>query len=386
MVAWKHPPLTISLISCIFLGCRIENRQTFPHGAVTAEGGVIVSKSLLGPLVILVKLGPKIGTIALKLLKGLKVGKVGFATASLAAYSYMFTWQFAALILFMLFVHESGHIWAMKRCGMHTKGIYFIPFFGAAAVTDEEFKTRNDESFIAIMGPIWGLGLAMLAGVIYYMTESPFFAAVSSWYAMINLFNLIPINPLDGGRITKSIAFSLHSRLGHVIMIAGLILAGFLAFKMKIGLFVLLLIIGSMELFGELFGNKWRAAKMAKKVKENLAGIEETYAHLMRIATQPENAEADQQLIDTALEWRIIYTEDPRQKLIETANAWRQFNIDQQNDYVAKNKPRDVPVMTTRQIMKSAAVYLLVAALLLGIMVTMNHVPGAAAAMDLLKD
>ena len=105
------------------------------------------------------KLGAKVVQVLAKLVKGLKVGKVGLAGASLASYAYMFTWEFAAMIIFMLFVHESGHIWAMKRCGVKTKGIYFLPFVGGVAVADEEFPSRGAEVFIAIMGPIWGFEL-----------------------------------------------------------------------------------------------------------------------------------------------------------------------------------------------------------------------------------
>jgi Zn-dependent protease len=160
----------------------------------------------------------------------------------------MFTWEFAAMIMFMLFIHESGHIWAMKRCGIKTKGIYFIPFVGGAAVAESEFASREDEAFVAIMGPIWGFALALLTGVVYFYTQNPLFAAAASWMAMVNLFNLLPINPLDGGRIMKSIAFSLHSYLGFIFLAIGLIASAYLAFIAKFWLFAILLIVGAIEL------------------------------------------------------------------------------------------------------------------------------------------
>lgn len=205
-------------------------------------------KSKAGVFALTIKVGPKIVTVLAKLAKGLKVGKVGLAGASLASYAYMFTWEFAAMIMFMLLVHESGHIWAMKRYGMKTKGIYFLPFIGGAAVTDEEFPSRGVEVFIAIMGPIWGFALALLTGLVYVATGNPLFAAAASWMAMVNLFNLLPINPLDGGRIMKSIAYSVHSRVGLVFLIIGILASGFLAFKVGFGLFVFLFIFGGFEL------------------------------------------------------------------------------------------------------------------------------------------
>lgn len=211
-------------------------------------------KSNAGLVALAIKVGPKVVTVLAKLVKGLKVGKVGLAGASMASYAYMFTWEFAAMIMLMLFVHESGHIWAMKRCGVRTKGIYFLPFVGGAAVADEEFPSRGAELFIAIMGPIWGLSLALLTGLVYVANENPLFAAAASWMAMLNLFNLLPINPLDGGRIMKSIAYSVHSRVGLVFLIIGILASGFLAFKFGLGLFVVLLMAGGLELVFEYKG------------------------------------------------------------------------------------------------------------------------------------
>lgn len=204
-----------------------------------------------GVLALLLKIGPKIASVVAKLAKGAKFGKIGLAAGSAVSYSFLFTWQFAAMLLFMLFVHESGHIWAMKRYGMKTKGIYFIPFLGGAAVTEDEFPSRQAEAVIAIMGPIWGLALSGLTALVYLVTQQPVFAAAAGWMAAINLFNLLPINPLDGGRIFKSIAFSIHSKLGLVMLLVGMIAAGFLAFYAGFFIFLFLLVVGGLELLLE---------------------------------------------------------------------------------------------------------------------------------------
>ena len=77
--------------------------------------------------------------------KGLKLfksTKVIFAASSFATYAFLFSWQFSAVIIITLIFHEYGHLWAMKRFGMKTKGIYLIPFVGGAAVADEAFRSR----------------------------------------------------------------------------------------------------------------------------------------------------------------------------------------------------------------------------------------------------
>ena len=197
----------------------------------------------------LITLGLKIGSkILFSLAKVVKVGKGGLAITSMAAYSYLFTWQFALMVMVSLFVHESGHIWAMKKCGLKTKGIYFIPFMGAAAVSEEMFKSRRDEVFIAIMGPIWGFLLAIVMLMVYIFTGDPMYAAVAGWMGMINLFNLLPINPLDGGRIMKSITFSLNSKLGLVFLFFGLLLSTLIMIWFGIWLFAILIVLGALEL------------------------------------------------------------------------------------------------------------------------------------------
>ena len=194
------------------------------------------------------KTGPKIFTALGTLAKSLKLGKVGLAVTSLAAYSSILSWQFAFLIMIALFVHESGHIWAMKRSGLKTKGIYFIPLLGAAAVSDGAFPSRRSESFIALMGPIWGLAFAALTGGLYCLVQEPILAAAAGWMAAVNLFNLLPVSPLDGGRVIKSIAYSMNSAVGGCFVVLGLVVSGYLAYKFSMGLFVFLLVVGTIDL------------------------------------------------------------------------------------------------------------------------------------------
>jgi Zn-dependent protease len=215
-------------------------------------------------------------TLGLKLSKIITVTKAALFAASFGAYAVLFSWQFAALVLTALFVHENGHIWAMKRCGMKTRGIYFIPFFGGAAVSDSAFRTRRDEVFVAIMGPIWGLSLAILVGGLYVITRDPIWAAAAGWMAFINLFNLFPVNPLDGGRIVKSLAFSLHSWLGIGIMGAGFLGALFLAYWFGFGLLIFIVFLGGAEFVAEVRarqrGNVARAALRRLEIMASFGG------------------------------------------------------------------------------------------------------------------
>src|SRR6266851_460248 len=120
----------------------------------------------------------------------------------------------ACVIVYAIFVHETGHVLAMKACGIKTSGMYFLPFLGAVAVSKEPARTRAQEWFIAIAGPAFGLlSLAPLLAVAY-ATGDPQWDAYAAMAALINLFNLLPIGILDGGRIVQAIAFSIAGWLG----------------------------------------------------------------------------------------------------------------------------------------------------------------------------
>ncbi|MFQ6370758.1 site-2 protease family protein [Shewanella sp. YIC-542] len=198
------------------------------------------------------KPGP-LGLVSLlfKLFKSAKVIKVVLAGASIAAYSWLFSFQFALALLVCLMFHEYGHIRAMQYFGMKTKGIYLIPFMGGLALSDDKINTRWQDVVISLMGPFFGLLLSLLALLIYHLTDNPFFAALSGFNALLNLFNLLPVLPLDGGHALKSISFSQNRFMGLAICGAGLVLGVVLSYQLGLTLLGFLLAIGGLEIFME---------------------------------------------------------------------------------------------------------------------------------------
>lgn len=108
-------------------------------------------------IVLAAKLGPKIIPIFIKLLKELFGLKTAGIAGSAALYSYLLTWEMGIALVCFIFIHEYGHLWAMQKCGLKTKGIYLIPGFGGVALGAEGFKSGRNEAYIAIMGPVFGL-------------------------------------------------------------------------------------------------------------------------------------------------------------------------------------------------------------------------------------
>lgn len=189
--------------------------------------------------------------LGLKLLKSAKVVKVLFAAGSLAAYSWLFSIEFAIALIFCLVFHEYGHIKAMKYFGLKTKGIYLIPFVGGLALSDEKINTRWQDIVISIMGPFFGLILSITCLVGYWITDLEILAGLAVFNALLNLFNMLPVLPLDGGHVLKSIAFSINSRVGIVACIFGAALGVYISYHFGLALLGFLLAIGSVEIFFE---------------------------------------------------------------------------------------------------------------------------------------
>jgi len=94
--------------------------------------------------------------------------------------------------------------------------------------------------------------------VLYYVTGNVYFAAIASFNALLNLFNLLPVLPLDGGRLLQAITFSMHSIVGLVLCIAGALIGVYLSYTFGLALLGFLLLIGSVEIIAE-----WRFRKQS---------------------------------------------------------------------------------------------------------------------------
>lgn len=241
----------------------------------------------------------KIQVVFVKLIKGFKSFKVLGAVGSAAAYTGIFNLKFALILLALIGFHEYGHVKAMKWSKMKTRGFYFIPLFGGAAVPDEEFKSRKQETYVALMGPVFGLAMTLLVFLLWYFTGSVFFAAIAVFYAFINLINLLPINPLDGGRVLKSLVFSARRRawkwLSFLMVLLGMVFfarigAGLIAMFLALGFADLITSGGRMKTMPKMNAREKRDALVAYSVIVLLfLGMYSTIAHSLGIDETSES-------------------------------------------------------------------------------------------------
>jgi Zn-dependent protease len=148
----------------------------------------------------------KFKTLLLLLPKLKLFTSVGTMLVSLAAYSFLFGWPFAAGFVALLFIHEMGHVIALRREGIKASPPMFIPFLGAVISARSLGNDAAAEARVGLAGPILGTLGAVACMVAWQLTGYPILEALAFTGFFLNLFNLLPVVPLDGGRAMAAMA------------------------------------------------------------------------------------------------------------------------------------------------------------------------------------
>jgi len=159
-----------------------------------------------------------------------KLKKLIMAFFSFLSFNFFVGWELSTLILLTVFLHELGHIQAMKKIGIKTKGFYFVPFLGGISVPEKCFPDYKSESFVAIGGPLAGFVFSVLAISAYFVFQYPIFLGAAAFMLFVNLFNLLPLSALDGGKALKSLAFSVNRGLGATFLCANCAVCAWITF------------------------------------------------------------------------------------------------------------------------------------------------------------
>jgi Zn-dependent protease len=137
-------------------------------------------------------------------------------------------WQPLALLVGALVFHELGHLAAMRVFGYRNLRMFFIPFLGAAASGRCYDVTGWKRAIVLLMGPLPGLVVGVALGVVAAKQQSPLLLEAALLLLAINAFNLLPIVPLDGGRLMEVTIFARHPVLDAIFraVTAGVLLLG----------------------------------------------------------------------------------------------------------------------------------------------------------------
>ena len=158
-------------------------------------GGGIAALGLL-----IAKFAAKIKVLLLLLPKLKILTTSGSMLVSVAAYSLIWGWKFAAGFVALLFVHEMGHVIQLRREGLKASAPVFIPFLGAAVWSKSLGDNALAEARVGLAGPVLGSLGAAACIPLADATGNEFWRALAFTGFFLNLFNLLPVVPLDGGR------------------------------------------------------------------------------------------------------------------------------------------------------------------------------------------
>jgi Zn-dependent protease len=199
-------------------------------------------KTLGGLLIPLVFLASKAKGLFLAVIKIKAVTTLGTMFVSIAAYAVAFGWPFAVGFVLLIFVHEMGHVIQLRREGVEASAPVFIPFLGAVIWAKSLGDDAAAEARVGLAGPILGTIGTLIPLAVWLATGSDLWRALAYVGFFINLINLLPVLPLDGGRAMAV--------LGPKVWVVGLLVA-VAAAVIFLGpiMLLLILLLGGPELY-----------------------------------------------------------------------------------------------------------------------------------------
>jgi Zn-dependent protease len=233
------------------LDARYQPYEPTDWGPVKHEPRFPILRKLAAPLIALGLLLWKFKFVLAAIFKFKIFTTSASMLVSLGAYAWLWGWRFALGFILLLFVHELGHYLEARRQGLDVGAPVFIPFLGAAILLKENPLNAWREAQVAIAGPIVGSLGAAVVWLIGERQDSELLVALGFTGFFLNLFNLLPVVPLDGGRIAAAI----HPALWFVGFL-GLVA---LAFVFPNPLLIVIALIVGLELW-----RRWQERGMAE--------------------------------------------------------------------------------------------------------------------------
>jgi Zn-dependent protease len=211
----------------------------------------------LGPLAVAgamaVKFFAKVKALLLLAPKLKLLTTSGSMLLSVGAYTLLWGWRFAVGFVALLFVHEMGHYIQLRREGVRPSGMVFIPFLGAAVAARSLGGSALAEARVGLAGPL--LGSLACALLLPLTAGDDFWRALVFTGFFINLINLVPIVPFDGGRAMAAMAPWMWF-VGFGLMVVAVV-----AFPNPV--LILFLLLGGMETW-----RRWKARRGGEEGNE----------------------------------------------------------------------------------------------------------------------
>jgi Zn-dependent protease len=216
-------------------------------------------RRLWGPLavavVLAIKFGAKLKALLLLIPKLKILTTSGTMLVSIAAYSLIWGWKFAVGFVLLLLVHEMGHVIQLRREGVPASAPMFIPFLGAVISAKSLGGNALAEARVGLAGPVLGTAGAAVLLPVAEATGNDLWRALAFTGFFLNLFNLVPVVPLDGGRAMAALAPWMWF-VGFAAMVVA-------AFVFPNPIILLILLFGGMETW-----RRWRLRREGGAAEE----------------------------------------------------------------------------------------------------------------------
>ncbi len=246
----------------------LEERPEPPPGyePIRPQGGLWpLIKRLLAPLAAIGFLLIKFKSLLFLLLKVKFVGTALTMLLSIGAYALLFPVWFAVGFVVLIWVHEMGHVLQLKREGIKASAPMFIPFLGAFVAMKQMPKNALAEARVGLAGPVLGTLGSLGALGLYAATQNPLFLGLAFFNSFINLFNMVPILPLDGGRAAGA--------MSPVFWLLGAGLVAALLLVMPLNPFLILILIYIAYLGGTETWRRWKTRNTPEGQAYNKIGL-----------------------------------------------------------------------------------------------------------------
>jgi Zn-dependent protease len=159
-------------------------------------------KRIFAPVVATGAVAAKYGAVLIKLKSVVFLGSLA---VSIAAYASLYGWKFGVGLAALILVHELGHVVALRLRGIRAGALVFVPLLGAFTSWRSVQRSPYLDAETALAGPLAGTAGALAMGYVAHLTGSDLLRSLAFTGLLLNLFNLVPALPLDGGRVAGAV-------------------------------------------------------------------------------------------------------------------------------------------------------------------------------------
>jgi Zn-dependent protease len=195
----------------------------------------------------------------------------------IVAFYFFFDWKIQHIFILagVILIHEWGHFLAMKTFDYKELSIFFIPLVGAIASGSKDNISQRQKVIILLAGPVPGILIGMLLYTFGTELQNELMIRAGNIFLLINLFNLLPVIPLDGGQLIKTLFFESKEVINGIFMGASILLLGYFAIVSESFIFLIVPLFLLMQLY-----NQFQLKKVKKEIAHEGISLNQNYSDL----------------------------------------------------------------------------------------------------------